>query len=90
MIAETVQIRTHRTRRSGARVVKAVYGLCMAERVPRIASVRSFAGADVCVNVILARGREAIVGAGAVLGKDVPDFATVAGVPGRAFGRRKP
>jgi acetyltransferase-like isoleucine patch superfamily enzyme len=93
MIAETVQIGTHRTRRSGARVVKAVHGLRMAERVPRIAPVRSFAGADIGVNVMLpgvAMGREAIVGAGAVLRKDVPDFATVAGVPGRVIGRRKP
>jgi acetyltransferase-like isoleucine patch superfamily enzyme len=60
----------------------------------KIAPVRICAGADIGVNSIILPGvtvgREALVGAGAVLTKDVPDFATVAGVPARVIGWRKP
>lgn len=46
-------------------------------------------GANVTVLPAITIGREAIVGAGAVVTKDVPDFATVYGVPARVVGRVK-
>jgi acetyltransferase-like isoleucine patch superfamily enzyme len=69
-------------------------GVSLIQSDLRIAPVRICAGADIGVNSTILPGvtvgREAIVGAGAVLTKDVPDFATVAGVPARIIGRRKP
>jgi acetyltransferase-like isoleucine patch superfamily enzyme len=60
----------------------------------KIAPVRICEGADIGINAIVLPGvtvgREAIVGAGAVLTKDVPDFATVAGVPAEVIAWRKP
>ncbi len=58
-----------------------------------IRPVRVCAWADIGVNAVLLPGvtvgRGSIVGAGAVVTTDVPDFATVAGVPARVIGWRQ-
>jgi acetyltransferase-like isoleucine patch superfamily enzyme len=56
--------------------------------------VRIYAGADIGANAIILPGvtvgREAIVGADAIPTKDVPEFATVVGVPARIISLRTP
>jgi acetyltransferase-like isoleucine patch superfamily enzyme len=70
------------------------HGVAVIQSNLKIAPVRVCAGADVGVNSIILPGvtvgRGAIVGAGAVLTKDVPDYATVVGVPARVVARRNP
>jgi acetyltransferase-like isoleucine patch superfamily enzyme len=57
-----------------------------------IAPIRIGAGADVGVNAVILPGvtvgRGSIIGAGAVVTRDVPDFVKVAGIPAAIIGKR--
>ena len=48
----------------------------------------AFIGKDVMIMPGVTLGRHCVVGANAVVTKDVPDFATVAGVPAKPVGKR--
>ena len=55
------------------------------EARPRRRSIDGFPNATVVAGVTI--GESAMVGAGAVVTSDVPDFAIVAGVPARLIGK---
>ena len=56
--------------------------VCLATRVGRRASI----GSNATILGGIQIGEQALVGAGAVVTRDVPDFAVVAGVPARVVG----
>ena len=56
------------------------------ELVPTIVRRRASIGSNATILCGLTIGEEAMVAAGAVVTKDVPDFAIVAGVPARVIG----
>lgn len=54
--------------------------------VPTLIKSRASIGSNVTIIAGVTVGENALVGAGAVVTKDVPDFAIVAGVPARVIG----
>ena len=57
--------------------------------IKTIVKKRASLGTNVTIIAGVSIGESAMVGAGAVVTKDVPDFAIVAGVPARVIGRVK-
>jgi acetyltransferase-like isoleucine patch superfamily enzyme len=78
----------------GSEHIGAPNGIPVIQSDLKIAPVRICAGADVGVGAIILPGVTvgcgAIVGAGAVVTKDVPDYATVIGVPAHVISHHKP
>jgi acetyltransferase-like isoleucine patch superfamily enzyme len=58
-------------------------------RGPIVVGDDAWIGAGVCILDGIRVGRGAVVGAGAVVTKDVPDFAIAVGVPARVIGSRQ-
>jgi acetyltransferase-like isoleucine patch superfamily enzyme len=57
--------------------------------VPTLVKRRASIGSNATIIAGVTIGESALVGAGAVVTRDVPDFAVVAGVPARVVGRAK-
>jgi acetyltransferase-like isoleucine patch superfamily enzyme len=57
--------------------------------VPTLVKRRASIGSNATILAGITIGESALIGAGAVVTKDVPDYAIVAGVPARVVGRAK-
>ncbi len=56
------------------------------EMIPTLVKRRASIGSNATILAGITIGEEALVGAGAVVSKDVPPYAIVAGVPARQVG----
>ena len=57
--------------------------------VPTVVKRRASIGSSATILAGITIGEGALIGAGAVVTRDVPDYAVVAGVPARILGRTK-